>query len=76
VVVGRSIWPAVVLHLARQRRGRRPGLATSVAGPGLLAYQRNLWLSIPLGLVGIWLLARVVHRTAPIDAARVSGVPA
>jgi hypothetical protein len=45
------------------------GLVTAVAGPELLAYQRNLWLSIPLGLVGIGLLALVVHRPAPLDAA-------
>jgi len=58
VVVGRSIWPAVVLHFASNAAVAVQGLVASVAGPGLLAYERNLWLSIPLGLVGIGLLAR------------------
>jgi hypothetical protein len=62
VVVVRSIWPAVVLHFASNAVVAVQGLVTSVAGPGLLAYRRNLWLSIPLGLVGIGLLARVVRR--------------
>jgi membrane protease YdiL (CAAX protease family) len=75
VVVGRSIWPAVVLHFASNAVVAVQGLVTSVAGPGLLAYQRNLWLSIPLGLVGIGLLARVVHRPAPLDAAQGVGRP-
>jgi hypothetical protein len=57
------------LHVATNAVVAVQGLVTSVAGPGLLAYQRNLWLSIPLGLVGIWLLARVVHRPATPDAA-------
>jgi membrane protease YdiL (CAAX protease family) len=64
VVVGRSIWPAVVLHFAGNAVVAVQGLVTPVAGPGLLAYQRNLWLSIPLGLVGIGLLARVVAASA------------
>ncbi len=69
VVVGRSIWPAVVLHFATNAVVAVQGLFTPVAGPGLLAYERHLWLSMPLGLVGIGLLMRVVHRPAPIDAA-------
>jgi membrane protease YdiL (CAAX protease family) len=69
VVVGRSIWPAVVLHFASNAVVALQGLVTSVAEPGLLAYQRHLWLSIPLGLAGIGLLARVADRRARLDAA-------
>jgi len=69
VVAGGSIWPAVVLHFAGNAVIAVQGLVTSMAGAGLLAYQRNLWLSIPLGLAGIGLLTRVAHRPAPLDAA-------
>jgi membrane protease YdiL (CAAX protease family) len=69
VVVGRSIWPAVMLHFASNAVVAVQGLVTSVAGPGLLAYQRNLWLSIPLVVVGIGLLARAGQRPTPLDAA-------
>jgi hypothetical protein len=67
--VGGSLWPAVLLHFAVNAVVAVQGLAASLVEPELLAYQRSLWLSIALGLVGIGLLARVVHRPAPLDAA-------
>ena len=69
VVVGGSLWPAVLLHFAVNAVVAVQGLVASPVEPELLAYQRSLWLSIPLGLVGIGLLARVVHRPSPLDAA-------
>jgi len=69
VVVGGSLWPAVLLHFAGNAVVAVQGLVAPLVQPELLAYQRSLWLSIPLGLVGIGLLARVVRRPAPPDAA-------
>ena len=69
VVVGGSVWPAVLLHFAVNAVVAVQGLVASPVAPELLAYQRNLWLSIPLGLVAIGLLARVVRRPALLDAA-------
>jgi len=68
-VVGGSLWPAVLLHFAGNAVIAVQGLVASPVEPELLAYQRSLWLCIPLGLVGIGLLARVVHHPAPLDAA-------
>jgi uncharacterized protein len=57
VVVGGSLWPAVLLHFAVNAAVAVQGLVASLVEPGVLAYQRNLWLSIPLGLAGFLLLA-------------------
>lgn len=69
VVAGGSLWPAVLLHFVVNAVAAVQGLAASPIEPALLAYQRSLWLSIPLGLAGIGLLTRVARRPAPVTAA-------
>jgi membrane protease YdiL (CAAX protease family) len=69
VVAGGSLWPAVLIHFVVNAVAAVQGLVASPVEPALLAYQRSLWLSIPLGLAGIGLLARVAHRPAPVNTA-------
>lgn len=58
VVLSRSIWPAVVAHGVVNAIVAAQGLLTPVAVPEAVAYGRLLLFSLPLGLVGAWLLVR------------------
>ncbi len=58
VLVGGSIWPAVMLHVAVNTVVALQGLAQPVVEPDVLAYSRVLWFSIPLEVVAIALLWR------------------
>lgn len=53
---GGSIWPAVMLHFVVSTLVESQGLLSPMVTPDTLAYQRLLWFSIPLGIVGIALL--------------------
>ena len=59
VILGGSIWPAVMLHFVGNAAVAVQGFATPMIEPELLAYQRLLWFSIVLGVIGIGLLVRV-----------------
>jgi len=58
VVVGRSIWPAVMLHFTINAVVGVQGLAVPMVEPGILAYTRLLWFSLPLGALGMLMLLR------------------
>jgi len=49
VVVGGSIWPGVMLHFTIHAMVAVQGLAVPMVEPGILAYARLLWFSLPLG---------------------------
>jgi membrane protease YdiL (CAAX protease family) len=59
VIFGGSIWPAVMLHFVGNTAMILQGLETAMIEPELLAYQRLLWFSIVLGVIGIGLLVKV-----------------
>lgn len=59
VLVGGSIWPAVLLHFVVNAVVAVQGIQTLLVEPGILAYQRIFWLSLPLGLLGLGLLLGV-----------------
>ena len=66
VVLGGSIWPAVMLHFVVNAVVAVQGLTVPMVEPGALAYQRMLWFSIPLAVLGIWLLMRAApHPVVP-----------
>lgn len=67
VVVGRSIWPAVILHFAANAMAAVQGLAVPIIDPQVLAYTRLLWFSVPLGILGVLMLLRPVSFNGPVD---------
>jgi membrane protease YdiL (CAAX protease family) len=60
VLLGGSIWPAVVLHFIVNAVVALQGLAVPMIEPDILAYKRLLWFSIVLGVLGIGLLVQAV----------------
>lgn len=58
VVMGGSIWPAVVLHFMGNTVVAVQGMTTPVVEPVTLAYTQLLWLSLPLGALAIGLLSK------------------
>jgi len=66
VLLGGSIWPAVMLHVVVSAVVAVQGLAAPMVGPDVLAYRRILWFSIPLGVLGIALLMQAAsHPVVP-----------
>jgi hypothetical protein len=59
---GGSIWPAVVLHFAANALVALQGINTPMLKPEGLAYERLLWLSLPLGALGLGLVGFVPRR--------------
>ncbi len=62
VVLGGSIWPAVMLHFVVNAAVSLQGLTVPMVEPDILAYRLISWFSIPLGALGIWFLTRARHR--------------
>jgi hypothetical protein len=58
VLLGGSIWPAVMLHFVVNAVVALQGLSRPMVEPDILAYSRVLWFSLPLGVLGIGLLLR------------------
>jgi hypothetical protein len=58
VLVGGSIWPAVMLHAVVNAAVALQGLTLPAVQPEVLAYSRVLWFSIPLEVLAIALLWR------------------
>ena len=58
VVVGGSIWPAVMLHFTFNTIAAVQGLAAPTVEHGVLVYTRLLLFSLPLGALGTLMLAR------------------
>jgi len=67
VVVGGSIWPAVMLHFTINAMVAVQGFAVPMVEPGLLAYTRLLWFSLPLGALGILMLVRAGPDRVPCE---------
>ena len=62
VLLGKSIWPAVLLHLVGNAVLPVQSLTVDMAVPELTAIVRLLLFSIPLGVLGILLLAKAAPR--------------
>jgi hypothetical protein len=58
VLWGGNIWPAVLLHYVVNVVVAVQGLTVPMVTPDTLAYQRLLWFSVPLGVLGIGLLVQ------------------
>jgi uncharacterized protein len=67
VVMGGSIWPAVMLHFVVNAVVVVQGLTTPMVEPGILAYRNLLWFSLSLGLLAIGLLAKTALRPVVIE---------
>lgn len=65
VLWGGSIWPAVLLHLVGNTVIAAQGLITPILTSESLAYQRLLWFSLPLGVLGIVILLLQPRPTPP-----------
>lgn len=70
VVLGGSIWPAVVLHFLVNAVVAVQGLSTPLVEPVILAYRQLLWFSLPLGALAIGLLVKTEPHTGMIEAPR------
>ena len=66
VLLGRSVWPAVMLHVVVNAIVAVQGLTTTVVIPDIRAYSLLLGFSIPLGLLGIGLLVRQANQQSVI----------
>ena len=66
VLLGGSIWPAVMLHFVVNAVVAVQGLAVPMVEPDILTYRQLLWFSIPLGVLGIGLLVQAApHPIVP-----------
>jgi membrane protease YdiL (CAAX protease family) len=66
VVMGGSIWPAVIFHFVVNAVVAVQGLTTPIMEPGILAYSQHLWFSLPLGVAAIGLLVKTTpHLVVP-----------
>ena len=62
VLVGKSIWPAILLHLVGNTVIPVQALTTPMVETEISAIIRILWFSIPLGMVGILLLMKAAPQ--------------
>lgn len=62
VIMGGSIWPAVILHFVVNAVVAVQGLTTLMIEPGILAYRQLLWFSLPLGILAAGFLTKVTHQ--------------
>jgi membrane protease YdiL (CAAX protease family) len=67
VLWGGSIWPAVLLHFVVNVVVTVQGLTVPMLTLDTLAYRRILWFSIPLGVIGIGLLATGVCNASVLS---------
>ena len=65
VVVGGSIWPALMLHFTGNTIVAVQGLAVPMVEPAALAYIRLLGFSLPLGALGTLMLVRAGPHRVP-----------
>jgi uncharacterized protein len=73
VVLGGSIWPAVMLHFVVNAAAALQGLTVPMVEPEVLAYERLLWFSIPLAVLGIGLLMRAAPHPVVPEAPMTAG---
>lgn len=62
VLLGKSIWPVVILHFVVNTIVAVQGSTVSMIEPDILSYSRILLFSIPLGVLGIGLLVRAIPQ--------------
>jgi membrane protease YdiL (CAAX protease family) len=62
VLLGGSIWPAVLLHLVGNAVVALQGQLVPVVGSEVQAYSRLLWFSLPLGMLSLGLLLPAALR--------------
>jgi membrane protease YdiL (CAAX protease family) len=62
VLAGGSIWPAVVLHFVGNAAVVVQGMSTPMLEPEFLVYERLMWFSLVLGVIGIGLLVQVAPK--------------
>jgi membrane protease YdiL (CAAX protease family) len=58
-----SIWPAVVTHFITNLIVGVQGLSTSIIEPIIFAYISITLFSLPLGIIGVWLILKLPHRS-------------
>lgn len=58
VLLGGSIWPVVLLHFVGNAIVAVQGLTTPIIEPGILAFSRLLWFSLPFGVIAAIILAK------------------
>jgi membrane protease YdiL (CAAX protease family) len=63
VVLGISIWPAVIFHFVGNAIVAVQGLTLPVIEPITLAYTQHFWFSLPLGVLATGLLAKTAPRS-------------
>lgn len=68
VLWGGSIWPAILAHFIGNAIISVQGLVIPMVEPEILAYTRLLIFSLPLGILGIALLAKFTPRASVPDA--------
>lgn len=69
VMIGGSIWPAVLLHFVVNAVVAVQGLTTPMVEPGILAYRQLLWFSLPLVVLAIGLLFKTpLHSVMPEES--------
>lgn len=68
VVMGGSIWPAVVLHFVVNAVVAVQGLTMPMVEPGILAYRQLLWFSLPLSVLAIGLLVKTPLQQVLLEA--------
>ncbi len=68
VLLAGSVWPAVMLHFVGNAVVALQGCSVSMIEPGVLAYSRAFWFSLPLGILAIGLLVRTTPRPSPSPA--------
>jgi membrane protease YdiL (CAAX protease family) len=56
VLSGKSIWPAVVFHFIGNTIVAVWGISAVNNIPGIVAYERLMWLSFPLGAIGLLII--------------------
>ena len=62
VLLGGSVWPAVMLHFVVNGMVAIQGLTVPMVEPNILAYKRILWFSIVLGVLGIGLMIQAESK--------------
>jgi membrane protease YdiL (CAAX protease family) len=68
VLLGGSIWPAVMLHFVVNAVVAAQGLTVPMVEPETLAYRRLLGFSIPLAVLGIGLLIQAGPQVVVTEA--------
>jgi membrane protease YdiL (CAAX protease family) len=59
-LAGGSIWPSVLLHFAGNAAVVVQGLSASLFEPEALVYERLMWFSLVLCVIGIGLLVKII----------------